>query len=195
MIIIAHSADQGLRDSIDYWRNKGLDIDFIPYRIYEINNDLFFEFFSKPYDNQINPKNLKCVVFDTNRSYDEEAYKHMLKKNRVSAFWNRKEAIYSLTKNDYVFLSHKHVGIIAIGKVISDVKNGDYEGEGSELYVDAEYSHKLSDIDNPQCLISYSQIKELIGKSFFHARINKVPYLTKEEVAILIKFIDKSNAK
>ena len=34
-----------LIDAVDYWKSKGILIDFIPYRIYEIGETYYFDFF------------------------------------------------------------------------------------------------------------------------------------------------------
>ena len=187
MIIIANSLDNNLKNSISYWQKKGMDIDFVPYRVYEIGKKRYFEIFTKPFDSHFNPSDIKGVIFDTNRAFDEKAADYMLKEKRVSSFWGRREAVYCLKKNDYVFLSHKSVGIIASGKVTSEVKKGDYQGDGSELYVNCAF---FSDKYSPdKGILSYSRIQELIDKTFFHARIDKRPFLSAEESEKLIEEI------
>jgi len=186
MIIIGNSLDENLKNSINYWQQKGLEIDFIPYRLYDFDGDVYIEIFTKPFDSHHNPKSTKGVIFDSNRTYDDKAAQYMLKNNRISSFWDRKEAVCSLKKNDYVFLSHRWVGIIAAAKVISDVKKGDYEGKESELYVDVKFLNKNPEIES---IISYSRITELTGKTFFHARIDKRPYLTYDEVKLILNDI------
>src|SRR5690554_4979075 len=94
LIIVGNSVDSKLIQGIEYWRKQGIDIDFLPYRIYEIAEQLYFEFFAKPYDVRINPRDPKGVMFDTNASYDPNALNYMLGNNRVSAFGDRIAAVH-----------------------------------------------------------------------------------------------------
>ena len=73
MIIVGSSSDSRLVSAVDYWKAQGLSIDFIPYRIYLIGDEYYFEFFSKPYDTHVNPKDRKGIIFDTNFAYDENS--------------------------------------------------------------------------------------------------------------------------
>ncbi len=192
LIIVGNSTDEALISYVDYWRSRGIDIDFIPYRIYEIEHQLFLEFFAKPYDLHSNPSDLKGVIFDSNRSYDPKALEHMLKNNRVSAFGDRQDAVSCLRPNDFVFLSHKFVGVVAAAQVKSRVKNAETEDGDEECYVEVKYLTPAADpIDDTMPRISYSEIYEEIGKTFFHARIDKRPFLTKEESEKLVAFMIK----
>ncbi|HXM40971.1 MAG TPA: hypothetical protein VN924_06945 [Bryobacteraceae bacterium] len=67
MCVVANSAEDGLVRAVSYWRDQGLHIDFLPYRVYEINGNRYFEFFSKPFDSHLNPGLAKGVLFDTKR--------------------------------------------------------------------------------------------------------------------------------
>ena len=40
--------DNDLIGAVVYWKNKGLSMDFCPYRIFEIGGDPYFEFFAMP---------------------------------------------------------------------------------------------------------------------------------------------------
>ena len=39
LVIIGSAADNSLIEAVDYWKNRGLAIDFLPYRIYELNGE------------------------------------------------------------------------------------------------------------------------------------------------------------
>jgi hypothetical protein len=100
--VVGNAADGDLVESVDFWQRKGISIDFLPYRLYRIGEELFFEFFAKPYDEHINPFTTKGVLFDTNRSYDDDpehvaSFKAMLDKKRVAAYGSRKDAVRSLS--------------------------------------------------------------------------------------------------
>ena len=66
LVVIGSAADDDLINAIDYWKKQGISIEFSPYRIYEIGEDKYFEFFALPYDKHKNPSDTKGVLFDTN---------------------------------------------------------------------------------------------------------------------------------
>ena len=55
LIIVGSAGDSELIRNVSYWKAKGLSIDFIPYRVYHIGGEHYFEFFSLPYDEHVNP--------------------------------------------------------------------------------------------------------------------------------------------
>jgi len=188
LVVVGNAADRDLVRSVDFWRRKGISIDFLPYRIYRIGEELLFEFFAKPYDLHINPSTTKGVLFDTNRSYDDDvdrirSLKAMIEKKRISAYGSRKDAVRSLSKGDLVFYSHSGVGIVAAALV--DGKQVRKDGD-RELYWDVKFLTPLpQDLGHPPAM-SFQRVKEVTGKSFYWARIQKVPYLTKEEAEHLL---------
>lgn len=115
--IVGHAANEELVDAVDYWKNHGIGIDFVPYRIYEIGGDRYFEFFSLPYDRHRNPSALKGVLFDTNASYSEESVWEMMEEERVAAYGGAKRFVDHIERGDLVFFYHKGTGIVAAGRV------------------------------------------------------------------------------
>lgn len=93
LIVIGSAADESLINAVDYWKRQGLSIDFLPYRIYEIDGEKYFEFFALPYDKHKNPGITKGVLFDTNRSYDENSIWYMMENKRVAAFGDAKRFV------------------------------------------------------------------------------------------------------
>ncbi len=192
MIVIGHSADDDLIEGINYWKEKGVDIDFIPYRIYEIQGERYFEFFAKPHDLHSNPSEIKGVMFDTNRTYDENALQYMFDKKRISAFGDQKKAVYVLKDGDYVFFSHKNIGLVAAGKVKGKPKSDTYEEKDDENYYDVNFITPIPEkVTNDIKRLSFSRVSEITGKSFYWARTDKRPYLTKEEAEIIINEMKK----
>src|SRR5207248_2329119 len=96
---------------------------FLPYRIYKIANQDYFEFFAPPYDRHQNPASVKGVLFDTNRSWDENSVWDMIEHNRVAAYGSVKHIVDYLNPKDIVFFSHRNVGIIAAAEVIGPPKD------------------------------------------------------------------------
>ena len=117
LLIIGSAADNSLIEAVDYWKTAGLSIDFLPYRIYELNGEQYFEFFALPYDKHSNPGDAKGVLFDTNRSYYEEGIWYMMENSRVAAWGDAKRFVEHIGPGDIVFFSHKWTGLVAAGRV------------------------------------------------------------------------------
>jgi len=188
LFIIGNAADEKLINAIEYWKNNGLSIEFVPYRVYKINNEYYFEMFTPPYDRHINPNQMKGVLFDTNRSYNENSVWEMIENSRVAAYGGAKDAVKYLNKNDFVFLYHSGMGIIAAGKVKSDVKSDGPE----EKYRDIEF---LTNIPKKETGIKKymkpDEVSKITGKSFYWARTIKVPYLSLDEAKKLLNELNK----
>ena len=134
-IIVGNAANDDLIDAVDYWKKEGLSVDFLPYRIYSIGQQHYFEFFALPYDRHQNPTSIKGVLFDTNRSYNEDSIWEMMEKNRVAAYGEIKYVVDYLNPKDIVFFSHKWVGIVAAAEVIGPAKDDGTE----ERYRDVKF--------------------------------------------------------
>ena len=103
MIIIGSSMDHKLAKTVDYWKSKGISIDFIPYRLFEIQGEYYLEYFAKPYDYVLNVGNVRGILFDTNLTYDTDAIWDMFKGNKISAYDERSRCVGYFNKNDYDF--------------------------------------------------------------------------------------------
>lgn len=136
LIVVGSSTSSELIRAIDFWKGNGLEIDFIPYRLYEIGGKEYFEFFGKPYDYHVNPGAVKGVIFDTNKTWDQDSLWHMLENGRISAYGSKRHLVKSIGKDDYVFYYHKGKGIVAAGRV----KSGKYltDDKNEEGYKDVE---------------------------------------------------------
>lgn len=184
LIIIGSAADDSLINAVDYWKRQGISIDFFPYRIYEISGEKYFEFFALPYDRHRNPSDVKGVLFDTNRSWDEEAIWYMMENSRVAAFGDAKRFLEYVYPGDIVFFSHKWTGIVAAGRV----KKGSIKAPDNEtLYRDVEFITPIPQKGQAINAMPFGKVSEITGKSFFWARTIKVPYLSKDEAENLAK--------
>lgn len=56
----------------------------------------------------------------------------MCENARVAAYGDQMGVIYSLGRNDFVFLYHKYHGIVAVGKIVSNKVSEDPDMESSE---------------------------------------------------------------
>jgi hypothetical protein len=178
LIVIGSAADDSLISAVAYWKTQGLSIEFLPYRIYEINGEHYFEFFALPFDRHRNPSDIKGVLFDTNRSWDEESIWYMIENRRVAAFGDAKRFVEYVYPGDIVFFSHKWTGIIAAGRV----KKGAIQSPDAEtLYRDVDFITPVPNRKEPISAMPFARVSEVTGKSFFWARTIKVPYLSRVE--------------
>lgn len=193
LVIIGSAADESLINAVDYWKNKGISIDFLPYRIYELGDNKYFEFFALPYDKHKNPGDTKGVLFDTNRSWDEDSIWYMMENSRVAAFGDAKRFVEYVYPGDIVFFSHKWTGLVAAARV----KKGKIKAPDQEtLYREVEFITPIPIKGQTIKAMSFGKVSEITGKSFFWARTIKVPYLSRDEAENLAKelkaYLEKS---
>lgn len=188
LVIVGSAGDEELIRNIDYWKLKGIPLSFIPYRVYKIAGEHYFEFFSLPYDQHSNPADAKGVIFDTNLSYDENSMWYMSERNRVAAFGDVKGIVHSFNKGDVVFLYHKGHGIVAAGQVKSDVKE---DTASDAMFRDLKWLTAKPAKDVTLKFMPVSQIKQVTGRNFWWAKTMKAPFLNKEEAAHLLGELKK----
>lgn len=194
MVIVGNSLDISLINAVEYWKNKKLDIDFLPYRFYKINKEIYFEFFAKPYDYHLNVLDKKGIIFDTCRSYYENAVWDMFKNKKISAYNSASKFIKSFNKGDYVFYYHKGWGIIGAGIIKSSQPKEISSNKGRELYHTVELLTPVIANENEIKYILPSEICELLGKNFYWASTTKKPYLTEKESKKLVdELIERYN--
>lgn len=133
------------------------------------------------------------MPFDTCRGHFPDALRHMIDRRRVSAFGDRKDAVRSLSRNDTVFYSHARTGLVAAARVTGrEVKSDTYHGT-AECYLDVEFLAPTPTQGDPVSrAVSFPRVGEITGKSFFWARILKVPYLTPDEADRLLVELKKA---
>ncbi|WP_227992675.1 hypothetical protein [Shewanella sp. YLB-07] len=184
LLVIGSAADESLISSVDYWKSNGISIDFLPYRVYELAGEKYFEFFALPYDKHKNPSDVKGVLFDTNRSYNEDSIWSMMDNARLESYGDAKRFVHHVHVGDIVFFSHKKYGLIAAAKVKGEVKAPDED----TLYRDVEFLTPIPNRNNGKIrAMPFSEVSLKTGKSFFWARTIKVPYLTKNEALDLVE--------
>ncbi len=193
IFIVGNAANERLVSAIDYWKEQGLSVEFLPYRIFDIGGEHYFEFFSFPYDLHRNPASVKGVLFDTNRSYDEDAIWEMMEKSRVAAYGDIKHIVGYLNPGDIVFFSHKWTGVVAAGEVVGSVK----EDGPDENYRDVRFLTPVptKETTTPKAM-PFGNVSQITDTSFFWARTIKVPYLDREKALGLLdelkKFLEES---
>ena len=184
LIVIGSAADDSLINAVDYWKKQGISVDFLPYRIYELNGERYFEFFALPYDKHRNPRDTKGVLFDTNRRYDEGSIWYMMENRCVAAWGDAKRFVGRINPDDIVFFSHKWEGLVAAGRV----KKGDIKmPDAHTWYRDVEFKTPIPNKDQERRALPFRRVLEITGKSFYWASTIKVPYLTNEEAQNLVR--------
>ncbi|MCY4427844.1 MAG: hypothetical protein OXC05_12560 [Halieaceae bacterium] len=184
LIVIGSAADQSLMNAVKYWKDQGLSIDFLPYRVYQFGEDKYFEFFALPYDEHRNPADTKGVLFDTNRSWNEESIWFMLENSCVAAFEDAKRFVEYVYPGDIVFFSHRYQGLVAAAKV----KGGAMRGQGTDTWFrDVEFITRVPKRNEELLAMPFKQVSQITGKSFYWARTIKVPYLSRADADRLAK--------
>jgi predicted RNA-binding protein with PUA-like domain len=189
LVIIGSDTDSYLMDAIDYWKSEGLDIDYIPYRFYDINGEKYFEFFAKPYDYHLGKLEQKGVLFDTNSTYDSNAIWDMMKNHKVSAYGGVKNCINTFNKGDYVLYYHKGWGVIGAAKIKSSKAKENKEND--ELYFDVDLLTPKVQCESELKYVSAKELKELLNKDFYFASTIKRPYLSIDEAEKIIELLLK----
>jgi hypothetical protein len=192
LVIVGSASDEPLMRNVRYWKSRGLSIDFIPYRIYSIGEDHYFEFFSLPFDEHSNPGKTKGVIFDTNRSYNDDSIWYMCEGGRVAAFGGIKGIVHSFKRKDIAFLYHVGHGIIAAGRVKSDVKE---DAKADAMYCELEWLTPKPGRDQPLRAMPAWRIKEVMGFNFWWAKTMKPPFLDKAQSEKLLEALKDELAK
>ena len=189
LVIVGSSSDTSLIAAVDYWKSKKLDIDFLPYRFYKINGEIYFDFFAKPYDYHINPRDKKGILFDTNVSYNEDAVWDMFANSKISAYGRASRYINSFNKGDYVLYYHKGRGVIGAG-IIKNSKVGE-NPSNEELYREVNLLTPALKDENDIRSISAAELRKLLGKNFYFASTIKSPYLSVKEAELVVEELKK----
>lgn len=188
LILIGQDADPNVIKKISYWRKRGVDIVFLPYRVFNIGGSCYFEISSLPFDNQFFLSK-KGILFDTNKTYesyvlpdDKSSTDYMIENNRVSAWGDANRFVYSFNKNDIAFLYESGRGIVAYGVVCSDT----LDDSNNEKYRKLK---NFKDIRNKP--ISAYELKSIVKHNFYFANTTKRPYLSEDECKLIIEEINK----
>lgn len=131
----------------------------------------------------------KGIMFDTNRSYSLTNENEMLICNKVSAYGDASRFVDRFNAGDYVLFYSKGKGIIAIGRVISEIPTtiGNEKYHDVEMVVPKGYDGDITRIK----AINPSEIKKILGRNFYWASTIKTPYLSIEQTKLLINNLEK----
>jgi len=192
LYVVGSAADDSLIDAVDYWRKQGISIAFLPYRVYDIGGEKYFEFFALPYDRRRNLSDLKGVLFDTNNTYDENSIWYMMENSCVAAFGDAKRFVEHISQGDTVFFSHTGHGIVAAAKVAGDtVKVAEKETWYRKVKFITPFPRAEKFTENRIIkAMPFKKVSEITGKSFYWARTIKVPYLSVDEAKNLAEKLE-----
>lgn len=185
LVIVGSSSDETLIDAVTYWKNSGLDIDFLPYRLYKIKDEIYFEFFAKPFDYHVNTRDAKGILFDTNKSYDKNSVWEMFAGSKISAYGSTADDVKRFQQGDFVFYYHAGKGVIGAGIITSqhtvEIKANE------EKYRDVKLLTPVLAMSSNICAISSSELYNLLGgKTFYWATTAKTPYLSVIDSKIIV---------
>jgi hypothetical protein len=164
-VVVTNGIDVETLRSILYWKEKGLPIEPLIYRIYKVDNKFVMDF--NPYSGkreEFEITETKNHIVNTNFSYRRNAYKDMLRKNKASAYGSRKHAVDSIQKNDRVFLYHTGEGICSVGRVTSDEVEATKDGD--ERYVNCSFKGKVDPVKYPDKTLRPWEINDTLGTNW-----------------------------
>lgn len=148
-VIVTNGLDYDTWDAIAYWKQKGIRMTPLVYRLFALNNDLFIDF--DPYGPIPDaPKQLHggLYVVNTNKTYMPDVYKDMVTMKKASAYYDKKYAVSGIGAGDLVCLYHVGVGVLGIGKAKTEYQECEIDGDAGEEYfvpIDFEFLVDITD--------------------------------------------------
>ena len=155
-VVITNGIDFDTLNAVRYWKEKGLKIDCLPFRVYQLRDRFFLDFDSfNPQNEVIITEYSNVFVVNTNITWSDNNYKEMLEQEKAAAYEDRRHGINRIKQGDEIFLYHNGVGIIAYGKA-----SGSPVEINEEIYVKVPFKWKVNPIENPKLAISAWEINE-----------------------------------
>ena len=137
-VVVTNGVDRDTLDAIRYWKENGIRLDCVTYKLYEINQIPFIQF--DTYDPDFEPQSEVSpgiYIVNTNSTYMEDAWIDMVGKGndgKAAAYYDRKFAVQRIERGSKVYLYHTGQGIIAKGTATSGFRRTDYNGDRDEEY-------------------------------------------------------------
>ncbi len=134
-VIVTNGLDYDTWDAVAYWKQKGIRITPLVYRLFSVKEEIFIDF--DPYGPIPDaPKQLQSGLFvvNTNKTYMPDAYKDMVTKRKASAYYDNKYAIAGIKAGNMVCLYHVGVGVLGIGKAKTEYQECEIDGDAREEY-------------------------------------------------------------
>lgn len=189
-IVITNGIDSATLNAIRYWKEKGLNIDSLPYKVYTIEDKPFLEI------NTYNPENEVFIdrqegyyIVNTNITWMEEAYKDMLENQKAAAYYDRKWGIANIHKGDTVYLYHTGVGIVACGKAQDDYNSKEINGDPDEEYfIPLKLEWKVAPVTEKNMAVAAWEINERMQSGH---RFRQTVFSITEDMAFAINKLRK----
>lgn len=180
-VIVTNGLDYDTWDAIAYWKNKGLSISPLVYRIFKINEELYIDF--DPYgpipDAPKEPES-GLFVINTNKTYMPEVYKEMVAERKGSAYYGRKYSIQNIKAGNSVCLYHVGAGVIGIGKAKTDYMKKGINGDTDEEYyvqINFEYLIDINENNWQEKTVHAWEINNYFNTSYrFRQTVFQLPY-------------------
>ncbi len=168
-VVIADGVDLQTISAINYWRGGGLPVKALVYRVYKIGNEFLFDFnpYSPVEEDIGEARRTRNWVVNTNATYMERTYQQMLKRNKASAYYNRKHAVDNIQRGDRVFLYHSGSGVIAYGFAKDKFQERDIYGDkGEEHYVPCAFKIKFNPKKEPSKVLGAREINSALDSNY-----------------------------
>lgn len=166
-IVITNGLDFKTRQSILYWKNKGIDVKSWIYRLYKISDDnILVEFDTfRIIEDPFEDIDEGYFILNTNNGRHPEDDKDMMENKKAAAYFDPwKKNIEKLKKNDKIFLYRSCTGIVAMGLASGKLQKQDYHHE--KQYRDEEYFMKLDRFKLLKNPLSAADIKKITGINY-----------------------------
>jgi len=158
-------------------------------------NVLYWVKFLTDVENErLSNEDCKGIMLDTNLSYSETNEYEMLSQCKITAYGDAKRYINSFSKGDYALFYSKGRGIVAIGRITSDIPTDidDEKYHKVEFIVPKTFDGDTKSLKS----LSPSEIKVALNKNFYWASTIKTPFLSKSQSEVLIgKLEEKYNER
>ena len=174
-VLITNGLDSKTRNTVQYWKNIGLDIQTWIYRLYKVEEMTLIEFNTfRRNDDPYEDLEGDYWILNTNKTYNEGSEDDMLENSKASAYGNPdKKKIEKIAKGDKVFLYSNKKGIIAVG-----IGSGYLQKKDVGKKKDHEYFMNLENFKKLKKFVSASKIKEISDQNY---SFNKTIFRTGED--------------
>ncbi len=161
-VVITNGIDFDTLNAVRYWKEKGLKIDCLPFRVYQLHDKFFLDFDSfNPQNEVIITEYSNVFVVNTNITWSDTNYIEMLEQEKAAAYGDRRYGINRIKKGDEIFLYHTGVGIIAYGKASASPVE-----VNEEMYVKVSFNWKVNPIENPESAVSAWEINQELKSGY-----------------------------
>lgn len=180
-VIVTNGLDYDTWDAIAYWKEKGLKITALIYRLFNINGILHLDFDPfGPIPDAPKDTETGLFVINTNKSYMPNAYQDMISERKGSAYYDRKYSIQNIRAGNTVCLYHVGAGVIGIGKAKTDYKKKEIDEDLDEEYyvpIEFEYLVNINEKDWEQKAVHAWEMNNNFNTSYrFRQTVFQLPY-------------------